>query len=121
LLDVANESYLREFLGCSKLLEKYELAEKLGEGTFGIVWKGRIKKSSPSHLMHTDRKKVEEVCITASGRHMRNGLALIKRHQDGAIRRKVGKPGDIVALKRIILHQERDGVRFFGTDYVKSH
>lgn len=52
---------LRRFRGCAKL-EDYELTAKLGEGTFGIVSKGRSKRT-----------------------------------------------GAIVALKKILIHNEKDG------------
>lgn len=51
----------RRFRGCAKL-EEYEVTDKLGEGTFGVVSKGRSRRT-----------------------------------------------GAIVALKKIIIHNEKDG------------
>jgi len=71
------------FVGASHISE-YQLQQKLGEGTFGVVWKG-IRDKGKGRESATQEQ------------------ALVDRGM------KVRK-GDVVALKEIILHNEMDGV-----------
>ncbi|BGP56133.1 serine/threonine protein kinase, CMGC, CDC2/CDK sub [Rhodotorula sphaerocarpa] len=76
----------RKYVGCSHISE-YTLQEKLGEGTFGVVWKGlRGGANSP-----TSQMTVEE-----EAQLVKRGLRV--------------KRGDVVALKQIIFHNEGDGL-----------
>lgn len=75
----------RKYVGCSHISE-YTLQEKLGEGTFGVVWKGRRGGVDPATNMSAD----EEAQLVQRGLRV--------------------KRGDVVALKQIIFHNEGDGV-----------
>jgi serine/threonine protein kinase len=89
------------FYGCSKLLERYTKADKLGEGTFGVVEKGLIKAINAKPLHRCPDWWREQ-----------NGLSLLNHSETAGKRKvKIGRPGQAVAIKRIILHKEEDGVR----------
>ncbi|GAA5988174.1 hypothetical protein JCM10908_002094 [Rhodotorula pacifica] len=75
----------RKYVGCSHISE-YTLQEKLGEGTFGVVWKGLRGGSNPATKMSAQ----EEAQL------LQRGLRV--------------KRGDVVALKQIIFHNEGDGL-----------
>lgn len=75
----------RKYVGCSHISE-YTLQEKLGEGTFGVVWKGLRGGFNPA----TAASAEEESQL------LQKGLRV--------------KRGDVVALKQIIFHNEGDGV-----------
>lgn len=93
----------RKYVGCSHISE-YTLQEKLGEGTFGVVWKGRRGGVDPATNMSAD----EEAQLVQRGLRV--------------------KRGDVVALKQIIFHNEGDGVslescmcsRITGTDLLNG-
>lgn len=89
----------RKYIGCSHIRE-YALKEKLGEGTFGIVWKGirgggerktNGKEIALTVQMREDEERQEEEELVKRGLRVRKG--------------------DVVALKQIIFHSEGDGVR----------
>jgi hypothetical protein len=77
----------RQLFGCSPL-HHYELLDQVGEGTFGVVNKGRVRVAP----------------VYAGG----GEVADVKGKGPERPRARVN---DIVALKRIILHNENDGVR----------
>jgi hypothetical protein len=79
--------------GCSKL-DDYKLEEKLGEGTFGVVHKARRKAGTVQVLSEDEMKQ----------RRLHERTALPKTYQS-----KV-KEGDVVALKKIVMHNDMDGV-----------
>lgn len=77
-----------EFYGASHISE-YTLQQKLGEGTFGVVYKGvRGKEGDGDAVSEAEREK--ENLAWAKGLRVRKG--------------------DVVALKQIIFHNEGDGV-----------
>ena len=84
-----------KFFGSSRLSD-YELNEKIGEGTFGVVHKavrkkGTVKAASKDEL---------------SRRHQRSCL----RGGDVLMPESKVKEGDVVALKKIVMHNDMDGV-----------
>ncbi|GAA5911878.1 hypothetical protein JCM6882_005227 [Rhodosporidiobolus microsporus] len=96
----------RKYVGSSHIRE-YTLQEKLGEGTFGVVWKGIRGRD--------DRKDLRGV-----GGSQPAGFAAAKEQQEREKERaeeeqlvKRGlrvRRGDVVALKQIIYHNEGDGM-----------
>lgn len=76
----------RRYVGSSHIGE-YTLQEKLGEGTFGVVWKGL--RGGPASATGPAAEEEE-------ARLLQRGLRV--------------KRGDVVALKQIIFHNEGDGV-----------
>lgn len=102
----------KHFVGVSSI-ESYELIEKLGEGTFGEVFKAiyrgqpyarkqklqrmdhRIQsKDDPDTLIHSPESSEDESATD-------DGLSELKRRV---------RSGMVVALKRIIVHNELDGL-----------
>ncbi|GAA5884047.1 hypothetical protein JCM3774_001480, partial [Rhodotorula dairenensis] len=81
----APPTHERKYVGCSHISE-YTLQEKLGEGTFGVVWKGLRGGVNPA----TAASAEEEAQL------LKKGLRV--------------KRGDVVALKQIIFHNEGDGL-----------
>ncbi|GAA6018184.1 hypothetical protein JCM10207_002860 [Rhodosporidiobolus poonsookiae] len=92
----------RRYLGSSHIRE-YTLQEKLGEGTFGVVWKGVRgavdQPSAPGALSVLPAG----FGVERDQREVREEEELVKR---GLRVRK----GDKVALKQIIFHNEGDGL-----------
>ncbi|KAM0789445.1 hypothetical protein ACM66B_000268 [Microbotryomycetes sp. NB124-2] len=82
------EMQARDWVGVSSIKE-YTLKEMLGEGTFGVVWKGIRGREQVAPLELDEIKKKEEALVE-------RGLKV--------------RQGDIVALKQIILHNESDGM-----------
>jgi len=78
----------RSYVGCSDIGE-YEKQGKLGEGTFGVVWKG--VRGGRGKLWGDREREEEERLVRERGLRVRHG--------------------DVVALKQIIFHNEADGVR----------
>lgn len=86
------------FFGTSAL-DDYELEEKLGEGTFGVVHKARRKVGSVKSLLPEEaEKRVARAC---------RRRAVARRETE--CKSKV-KEGDVVALKKIVMHNDMDGV-----------
>ena len=81
---IAHQRPKSSFLGCSKIAD-YEILGKLGEGTFGYV---RL-------LLYS--------------LHPRALLTLLANSE--VHRARSHKTGALVALKKIIMHNEKDGVR----------
>ncbi|BGP71310.1 serine/threonine protein kinase, CMGC, CDC2/CDK sub [Rhodotorula toruloides] len=80
----------RKYVGCSHISE-YSLNEKLGEGTFGVVWKGmRGGNKVAVSAAEAEKEKEEEEKLVKVGLRVRKG--------------------DVVALKQIIFHNEGDGL-----------
>ncbi|GAA6064689.1 hypothetical protein JCM10212_002407 [Sporobolomyces blumeae] len=78
------------FMGSSHISE-YTLQDKLGEGTFGVVYKGvRGKADAKGAFTATAEERQEEERLWARGLRVRKG--------------------DVVALKQIIFHNEGDGL-----------
>ncbi|GAA5865242.1 hypothetical protein JCM1840_003961 [Sporobolomyces johnsonii] len=78
------------FIGASHISE-YTLQEKLGEGTFGVVWKGvRGKVDAKGKAVAREEDDAEEEAMVKRGLRVRKG--------------------DVVALKQIIFHNEGDGM-----------
>ncbi|GAA5820662.1 hypothetical protein JCM3770_004955 [Rhodotorula araucariae] len=75
------------YVGCSDVGE-YQLMEKLGEGTFGVVWKG--VRGARGALWGEREREEEERRVRERGLRVRRG--------------------DVVALKEIIFHNEGDGM-----------
>lgn len=85
-------------------LSQYILEEKLGEGTFGVVHKARRKEGS-----------VTLMPITEHDRRFRKALKRKKRHcETHSDATTLGcsrvSEGDVVALKKIVMHNDMDGV-----------
>lgn len=78
----------KQYIGSSHIRE-YTLQEKLGEGTFGVVYKGVRGKQG---VVVSELEREEEDRLVRE-----RGLRVRK--------------GDVVALKQIIFHNEGDGVR----------
>lgn len=82
---------IRKFVGSSHISE-YQLQEKLGEGTFGLVFKGVRRPKELKWVGGDEKEREREV-------------------NDGEVERGLKvRRGDVVALKEIILHNEQDGV-----------
>ena len=79
------------FHGCSSI-NQYEVLEKLGEGTFGCV-------------TVTDGERFNSPCI-----ELTSGMAYREVHKA-----KSHKTGALVALKKILMHNEKDGVCLAAT------
>ncbi|BGP49219.1 serine/threonine protein kinase, CMGC, CDC2/CDK sub [Rhodotorula kratochvilovae] len=75
------------YVGCSDVGE-YQLKEKLGEGTFGVVWKG--VRGAKGAVWGEREREDEERRVKERGLRVRHG--------------------DVVALKEIIFHNEGDGM-----------
>lgn len=92
----------RRYVGASEI-GTYELQEKLGEGTFGVVWKG-LRRSTV--FASTGGAHVKDTNTGAQhGDYDADEEERLVRMQGLKVRR-----GDVVALKQIILHNETDGV-----------
>lgn len=87
--EVDEEPNERVFVGSSHIKE-YTLQEKLGEGTFGVVWKGVKGQIEGVAAEEVERIEKQEEKLVQQGLKVRRG--------------------DVVALKQIILHNEGDGV-----------
>ncbi|GAA5936569.1 uncharacterized protein JCM15063_001924 [Sporobolomyces koalae] len=74
------------FFGASHI-DEYTLQQKLGEGTFGVVYKGIRGKEN--EVVSAEEREVEK-------QNWHRGLRV--------------KKGDVVALKQIIFHNEGDGL-----------
>lgn len=85
---IAHQRPRSSFLGCSKIGD-YEILGKLGEGTFGYV--DRLVPSRLSNFAD---------CLWNREVH----------------RARSNKTGALVALKKIIMHNEKDGVRMVTLD-----
>lgn len=85
-------------------LSQYSLEEKLGEGTFGVVHKARRKDGSVSTMppSESDRRfrKLEKRRARQGGKSNAVGNLGVSRVNDG----------DVVALKKIVMHNDMDGV-----------
>ena len=77
-------------------LDDYQLEEKLGEGTFGVVHKARRKADSVKNMSS------EETAKKASRRSRRDNKAVPCASRV--------KAGDVVALKKIVMHNDMDGI-----------
>lgn len=86
----------RVYVGTSKIGE-YTLQQKLGEGTFGLVYKGIRGIAEPNGT------KPKKMSFSEQAREDK----LIKAGS-------LVKNGDVVALKEIILHNAGDGVSLFS-------
>lgn len=84
-------------LGASELLKTYKKQEKLGEGTFGVVWKGTASRSFAPQ-------------IKRDGWRQQAGNAHLRMCSQGQIKRHRVNEGDVVALKQILHHEGFDGV-----------
>lgn len=87
----SNQSHFYHFTAGSSKVSEYTLQQKLGEGTFGVVWKGI-------------RGKVDK------GKSVVSNAAEEEREAEMAEKGGKVKRGDVVALKEIILHNAADGV-----------
>ena len=87
--EITEEPLTRVYVGSSHISD-YTLQEKLGEGTFGVVWKG--VKGQIAGVSDAEVKKIEE----QEEQLVKQGLK--------------GRRGQAVALKQIILHNEGEGV-----------
>lgn len=85
-------------------LSQYSLEEKLGEGTFGVVHKARRKDSSVSVMTQIEHDRRFK---KAMKRKLRLGLSVEDEGNMGASR---VQEGDVVALKKIVMHNDMDGV-----------
>lgn len=88
-LEAEEDPLERTFVGSSHIKD-YTLQEKLGEGTFGVVWKG--VKGQINGVPEEEVKRIEQ----QEEELVERGLKV--------------RRGDVVALKQIILHNEGDGV-----------
>ena len=89
------KAYQFTLFGSSRL-DDYELSEKVGEGTFGVVHKGQRKEGTVKSM--TQREAV---------RYFRR----VKRGEvDTEGPKSKVSEGDVVALKKIIMHNDMDGV-----------
>lgn len=86
---VKPEKEEHKFFGASHISE-YTLQQKLGEGTFGVVYKG-VRGQEDAIVSEEERMEENE--------NWKRGLRVRK--------------GDVVALKQIIFHNEGDGVSLF--------
>ncbi|GAA5972937.1 hypothetical protein JCM21900_006302, partial [Sporobolomyces salmonicolor] len=88
--EARDEGKVHSFIGASHISE-YTLQEKLGEGTFGVVWKGvRGKVDAKGKAVAREEDDAEEEAMVKRGLRVRKG--------------------DVVALKQIIFHNEGDGM-----------
>lgn len=99
-VDLSSQLDARQYVGSSDIA-RYELKEKLGEGTFGVVWRGiRAGVVGP---------------VGGGGGRVRGDEATKERErlEEDRLVREQGlkvRQGDVVALKQIIFHNETDGV-----------
>jgi hypothetical protein len=85
----------RIYVGSSKFTDIYQQEEKLGEGTFGVVFKASVIKSPvDARDQHGSDEKSSQTERKVRWFH----------------RRRIAVEGDKVALKKIILHNESEGV-----------
>ncbi|BGP17103.1 hypothetical protein JCM10213_003882 [Rhodosporidiobolus nylandii] len=85
----------RPYIGASHI-SSYTLQEKLGEGTFGVVYKGV-------------RGPVRQGPVAGGVEGIREEME--RREEDEAVKRGLRvRKGDVVALKSIIFHNEGDGL-----------
>ncbi|GAA5921463.1 hypothetical protein JCM1841_005468 [Sporobolomyces salmonicolor] len=88
--ETRDEGKVHSFIGASHISE-YTLQEKLGEGTFGVVWKGvRGKVDAKGKAVAREEDDAEDEAMVKRGLRVRKG--------------------DVVALKQIIFHNEGDGM-----------
>lgn len=81
------------FIGASDI-SRYEIMNIVGEGTFGVVYKGR-RKAPASSSRDTGLKK-NKALEDGEDELVARGLRV--------------RIGDVVALKELILHNKDDGV-----------
>ena len=98
--------------GCSAMLPTYERMEKLGEGTFGVVWKAKVKVGLPplNPKVKAETPDIKPDQSVAPGKRTSAELVRVV-DGTGSVVRPRARVGDIVALKQIIFHNQRDGVR----------
>ncbi|MBW0497128.1 hypothetical protein O181_036843 [Austropuccinia psidii MF-1] len=105
----SNQNLKKIFVGVSSI-ESYELLDKLGEGTFGEVFKGIYRGRQYAKNQNSSSKIIHQSSFSSSDNDDHD-------HDDQAdlddnliqIKSKV-KIGMVVALKRIIIHNELDGL-----------
>lgn len=85
-------------------LSQYILEEKLGEGTFGVVHKARRKEGSVTVMPTSEQERRFK---RDTKRRIRQGRQAAQMSGLGASR---VQEGDVVALKKIVMHNDMDGV-----------
>jgi serine/threonine protein kinase len=107
----------RRYVGASDI-GAYELQEKLGEGTFGVVWKGLRRATSGAGAgAGTGAGSSSGDSSSSALRSLTNETGVhieeTEEQEEERLVRTQGlkvRKGDVVALKQIILHNETDGV-----------
>jgi serine/threonine protein kinase len=93
------------FVGVSSITS-YELVEKLGEGTFGEVFKGIYRGR-----LYAQQQKLQQATQKTADYVAESSDDDVEETDDRTIETKGSvKSGMVVALKRIIVHNELDGV-----------
>ena len=106
----------------SSSLNDYELEEKVGEGTFGVVHKARRKIGSVKKYAVDDESQIVGLpASTTATRKVRSWKKRLHSDVGGAaiVNGRLNPPqwhrskvqeGQIVALKKIVMHNDKDGV-----------
>lgn len=96
--DSTSSAQRRPLIGTSDMNSTYKKQDQLGEGTFGVVWRGQVIRDFEPTLRSDAWKKAA-------------GLSALVLTSQGQVKRRRVEKGTVVALKQILHHQEFEGVR----------
>ncbi|GAA5835964.1 hypothetical protein JCM11251_006615 [Rhodosporidiobolus azoricus] len=100
----------RKYIGSSHISE-YTLKEKLGEGTFGVVWRGIRGPGEKEKDRGGGGGRVATQPAGFAAQQEQEERAREKREEDELVKRGLRvRRGDVVALKQIIYHNANDGM-----------
>lgn len=102
-----SHSQRRQLIGTSDMNSTYKKQDQLGEGTFGVVWRGQVIRDF-------------EPASRSDAWHKAAGLGALVLTSQGQVKRRRVERGTVVALKQILHHQEFEGVRVRIFDVVMN-